>query len=124
MTQPRMVNDRISGAAAAPFLGASLEKKPDAPKFENAVDFLQDGVNQLSVKAQMRDAPQGERSMATTVKTFNALTGLNLTEAEGWKFMVCLKMVRGQQGRFNPDDYVDGAAYMALLGECEAKRDQ
>ena len=42
----------------------------------------------------------GERSMASTVKAFNALTGHNLTESEGWEFMVLLKLVRGRQEIF------------------------
>ena len=47
----------------------------------------------------------------------NALTGHNLSETEGWKFMVCLKLARAAHARFNCDDYLDGAAYMALACE-------
>lgn len=90
----------------------------------NANEFLTDAVGQMQNRAQLRDQPQGERSMATIVATFNALTGHQLTEAEGWEFMVLLKMVRGRQGKFNKDDYVDGAAYFGLLGECESTRER
>jgi hypothetical protein len=75
----------------------------------------------MKQRAQLRDKPEGERSMATIVEAFNALTGKTLTEAEGWEFMLLLKMVRGRQGSFHADDYVDGAAYFGLLGECESK---
>jgi len=87
---------------------------------KHASEFLKEAADQLGIKAQLRDQPQGERSMAATVAAFNALTGKNISESDGWKFMVLLKMVRGQQGKFNADDYIDGAAYFGLLGECES----
>jgi hypothetical protein len=68
-------------------------------------------------RAEQRDQPSGERSMARTVAAFNALTGREVTEEEGWLFMVCLKAARSRGGRFHGDDYVDGAAYFALAGE-------
>jgi hypothetical protein len=84
--------------------------------------FLEEGAKVMRDRAQLRDQPQGERSMEAIVKTFNALTGHNLTEGEGWEFMILLKMVRGRQGNYNRDDYVDMAAYSGLLGECESTR--
>jgi hypothetical protein len=89
-----------------------------------ATDFLQDATKQLANRATLRDQPEGERSMAAIVRSFNALTGHTLTEAEGWEFMLLLKMVRGRQGKFNADDYTDMAAYASLLGECESTRDR
>lgn len=83
--------------------------------------FLEDANKVMKQRAQLRDKPEGERSMETIVKAFNALTGKTLTEAEGWEFMILLKMVRGRQGSFNEDDYTDMAAYSGLLGECESK---
>ncbi len=90
------------------------------PEPERAHTFLEEGAKQMAARAQLRDQPKGERSMANIVKTFNALAGKDLTEAEGWEFMILLKMVRGRQGKYNRDDYVDGAAYFGLLGECES----
>ncbi len=87
---------------------------------ENAHSFLEEASGAMKQRAALRDKPNGERSMARTVATFNALTGKNLSEAEGWQFMVILKMVRGDQGNYNRDDYVDGAAYFGLLGECKS----
>jgi len=52
---------------------------------------------------------------------FNTLTGVGLTDEQGWLFMVCLKMVRAQQGRYRADSYEDGAAYFALAGESAAQ---
>jgi hypothetical protein len=96
-----------------------LETKDDL-KAQPAHGFLKEAVSQMEVRGALRDKPSGERSMAAIVATFNALTGKGLTEAEGWEFMILLKMVRGRQGSFNRDDYVDGAAYFGLLGECES----
>lgn len=58
-----------------------------------------------------------ERSMSLTVELFNRLTGHDLSEVEGWRFMRLLKIVRSL-GAFDPDHYVDEAGYAAL--ECEA----
>lgn len=87
-----------------------------------AHEFLQEGALAMAERAKSRDAQGGERSMASTVAAFNALTGHNLTEEEGWEFMILLKLVRGRQGGFRADDYVDGAAYCGLLGEAASKR--
>ena len=98
--------------------------KKEEPKTFAAHSFLEKAGAAMKQRAEQRDKPQGERSMAGIVKTFNSLTGHSLTEAEGWEFMVILKMVRGRQGNFNDDDYVDGAAYFGLLGECESTRER
>lgn len=93
-------------------------------KKKHAYLFLETAVKEMKDRAAQRDTnpnPQGtggERSMAATIKAFNALTGHNLTESEGWEFMILLKLVRGRQGEFRMDDYVDAAAYSGLLGEC------
>jgi hypothetical protein len=86
-------------------------KKP-----RTALKFLQKGIDAIANRASERDQAQ-ERSMARCVEVFNALTDHALSEREGWMFMVCLKMVRAQQGVLQVDDYVDGGAYFALAGE-------
>ena len=40
----------------------------------------------------------------------------NLNEVDGWTFMVVLKLCRERTGP-DLDNWVDGAAYMALAGE-------
>lgn len=87
---------------------------------EKAHTFLEEASTVMKQRAALRDKPEGERSMESIVKTFNALAGKDLTEAEGWEFMILLKMVRGRQGKYNRDDYVDGSAYFGLLGECKS----
>ena len=53
------------------------------------------------------------------------IEGTSLTERQGWAFMQTLKLVRAantsRNGRYNPDDYQDGAAYAALGAEAASK---
>ena len=88
------------------------KKKPINP----VVEILQEAINTISNRAESRDTEQ-ERSMADIVKMFNVLYGTNLTETQGWVFMILLKIKRASLGKFRPDDYVDGAAYFGLAGE-------
>jgi hypothetical protein len=88
-----------------------------------AIKLLEIAQQTLTERGIQRDCEiTGERSMASTVKVFNALTGHTLTEANGWEFMVILKMVRGRQGSVRADDYIDLSSYGALLGECILKQ--
>ena len=102
----------------------------DAPHVAMAVPdysapaFLEKGAKHMRDRAELRDAPDGEKSMGRTVAAFNELYGKNLTEEEGWMFMVLLKQSRSSQGKFTPDDYEDGAAYFGLAGEAAAKERQ
>lgn len=88
-----------------------------------AQGILQAGIGHMQDRAATYDKPEGERSMAATVAAFNAITGHNLTEEQGWLLMVCLKAVRSQQGAYRGDSYPDGAAYFGLAGEA-AYRDR
>ena len=84
----------------------------------NAPELLIAAADCVADRATQRDCETtGERSMATAVATFNALTGHTLTERDGWIFMTVLKLARAQAGRHVLDDYIDGAAYVALAGE-------
>ena len=94
---------------------------PD-PQQPYPVTLLSDAAHTILQRGVERDTggadqPQ-ERSMAATVAAFNAIEGTSLTERQGWAFMQTLKLVRAantaRNGRFNPDDYQDGAAYAAL----------
>ena len=87
---------------------------------DSAHGFLEEASETMKARAQLRDAQGGERSMAKTVAIFNAWTGNNLSEDDGWRFMISLKQAREVQGKYNRDDYVDLAAYCGLLGEFES----
>ena len=82
-----------------------------------AHEFLERGVSHMRDRAVQRDSEAGERSMARAVAAFNAQEGTNLTEAQGWRFMIQLKYAQAVNGVFVADDYEDGAAYFGLAGE-------
>lgn len=82
-----------------------------------APDILTAALGHMQDRAATYDKPEGERSMPATVAAFNALTGHTLTAEQGWLFMTVLKLCRTQQGGHRPDNYEDGAAYFALMGE-------
>jgi hypothetical protein len=102
--------------ASSPLDGDKLKASP----WQSAVKFLEDGAKVLKARAQLRDQPAGERSMAKTVAIFNTWTGNNLSVEDGWRFMIALKQAREIQGAFHGDDYTDGAVYFSLLGEEES----
>lgn len=90
--------------------------KDNSPK---AVQILNEAVSIMAERGKSYDKSGGEaeRSMPKIVAMFNALTGHELTPEQGWKFMCCLKLARSEQGEYREDNYLDGAAYMALAGE-------
>lgn len=89
-----------------------------------APEILEAAAGHLKDRAKTYDdSGEGERSMARTVATYNALTQTAMTVEQGWLFMVVLKMVRTQQGGYRGDNYEDGAAYFALAGEEAAAAD-
>lgn len=90
----------------------------------NAIDILKTGIEILDQRGKERGHLDGERSMPKIISIFNAITGYSLTESDGLKFMIALKLGRAESGKFNIDDYIDGADYIALLGECEAKKNE
>jgi hypothetical protein len=84
----------------------------------NALDFLQDSMNTLEQRGKDYDQEGGERSMGKTIAAFNAITGRDLTEQEGWLIMLLLKQVRQwSTNQFHQDSALDSVAYAALLAE-------
>lgn len=73
----------------------------------------------LTTRAESYDSASGERSMAKVVKAFNAITGQDVTEAEGWEFMSIIKQVRlfTNTNQVHIDSYEDNIAYATLLAE-------
>ena len=107
----------------------TTDQRVTAARFDTASgripahEFLEKGVGHMKDRASQRDAEDGERSMKRCVEAFNALEGTNLTETQGWKFMVMLKMARSVSGDFTADDYEDMAAYAGLAGESASMED-
>lgn len=99
------------------YLGYSQPVDPVTDKPIKAHEFLERGAQHMRDRAVQRDANDGERSMRRAVEAFNAQEGTNLTEAQGWRFMIQLKYARAVNGVFVADDYEDMAAYAGLAGE-------
>ena len=84
-----------------------------------APDILKKSAQHMLDRATTYDKPEGERSMAKTVQAFNAITGRDITTAEGWLMLAVLKQVRAFQnpGKPHVDSLEDGPAYLALMAE-------
>ena len=89
----------------------------------SASDFLQKADKIMRQRGEQYDKEGGERSMAQTVKAFNAITGRDLTETEGWTFMLILKQTRLFQNRksAHQDSCEDSVAYASLQAESAMK---
>lgn len=84
-----------------------------------APDFLHKAAALMEDLGKEYDKPEGERSMGKTVRAFNAITGRDLSEAEGWLLLQILKDVRQWQnpGRYHADSAEDAITYSALKAE-------
>lgn len=107
--------DPHAGTAGAPVIATAVPA--DAPS------ILIEAADCIGSRAAERDQ-DSERSMSRAVAMFNAWRGGDgadcghLSERDGWVFMALLKLSRAAGGDHRLDDYVDGAAYVALAGEC------
>lgn len=89
----------------------------------HAAEFLRDAAEIMEERAKQYDSPTGERSMGKCVMAFNAITGKDLSESEGWLLLQVLKDVRQWQNpAFHRDSAEDGIAYSALKAEALASR--
>jgi Domain of unknown function (DUF6378) len=86
------------------------------PDALTANQILERASELLGVRGQEYEQ-QRERSIGRVVGAFNALTEHKLTNEQGWLFMVLLKLARAQGGSYKADNFDDGAAYVALMGE-------
>ena len=92
----------------------------------DAENYLNDSFKIMQERGKTYDkGEEKERSMESTVKAFNAITGNELTESEGWLFMLVLKQVRQwSNSAFHFDSALDSVSYAALLAESLEKEDQ
>jgi hypothetical protein len=87
-----------------------------------APDILAAAAKHMADRAKTYDKPEGERSMDSAVKAFNAIVGRDLRESEGWVLLACLKAVRlFSAPGYHEDSAEDLVSYCALLGEAKAK---
>jgi hypothetical protein len=100
--------------------GNTAEHYDEPPAIEytrTAEQFLSQAADLLIERGKQYDKPDGERSMGSTVKAFNAITNKTLSESEGWLFMSILKRVRQYQGPYHKDSAEDSVSYAALEAE-------
>lgn len=84
----------------------------------NAIDLLNKAAGHMRDRAATYDKPKGERSMGKAVEAFNAITGRDLQESEGWLLLQVLKDVRDRQRpAAHQDSLEDAIAYAALKAE-------
>lgn len=82
-----------------------------------ANEILSEGEKCLRARAALRDSEAGERSAKRAAAIVSAWEGVEVDELHIWRVLAAVKMARSMQGRHHEDDYVDAAAYIALLGE-------
>lgn len=88
-----------------------------------APELLHKAASIMEERGKEYDRPEGERSMGRAVNAFNAITGKDLTESEGWLLLQQLKDARQWQnpGRYHEDSAQDCIAYSALKAEALAE---
>lgn len=88
-----------------------------------APEFLHKAAALMEERGKEYDKPEGERSMAKAVNAFSIITGVRISESEGWLFMQILKDVRQWQNpaTFHADSAEDCVAYAALKAEALAQ---
>jgi hypothetical protein len=94
----------------------------EAPKMPEpkAAELLGRAAAHMHDRSATYDEPEGERSMGKIVTAFNAITGRDLTESEGWMFMQQVKLVRlFTRSEYHADSAEDNIAYAALLAEAK-----
>lgn len=89
---------------------------PPDPAHPRADEILRSVAELLAQRGAQRDSPEGERSMMLAIQMFRLATGIELSVAQGWHFMVILKLarMRSNRGPVNPDDFLDAIGYLAL----------
>ena len=87
---------------------------PEAP------ELLGRAARHMHDRAATYDTLGGERSMGKAVRAFNAITGRELTEAEGWLLLQVLKDVRlFTRSEYHADSAEDCISYAALKAEAK-----
>lgn len=98
----------------------AVQLVPASPTRFDAAQLLRDAAATLEARGVRYDRDgktSKERSMEGIVERFQAATGIKLTPAQGYQFMVCLKEERIERDPNGYDNYVDAVAYAALQVE-------
>lgn len=85
----------------------------------SSLDFLDKAKAIQAERGTEYNKPGGERNMGKIVTAFNAITGHNISETDGWAFMSILKQVRlfSNREKAHADSCVDFVSYAALQAE-------
>lgn len=104
-------------------LVSTTSSVPVVKASKKATEFLSKALSLLEERGKDYDQPEGERSMGKTVVAFNAITGHNLKESDGWLILQLLKDVRQNQNRdsYHADSAEDCISYAALKAEALAE---
>lgn len=95
-----------------------LQFRPEEAAKASAPELLNKAADLLTARGKQYDRPEGERSMGKAVSAFNAITGRNLSESEGWLLLQVLKDVRlFQKPGYHQDSAEDCIAYASLKAE-------
>ena len=97
---------------------------PPAPELPTpqAPELLGRAAALMHERGKTYDTPGGERSMGKAVAAFNAITGRDLDESEGWLLMQVLKDVRlFTRSEYHADSAEDCIAYAALKAEARGR---
>lgn len=107
---------------AGTFVEVAEEVEPSPVPDPMAAELLGRAARHMHDRAATYDKPEGERSMGRAVQAFNAITGRDLTESEGWLLLQVLKDVRlFTRSEYHADSAEDCIAYAALKAEAKSK---
>lgn len=109
-------------AEAGAIVEVAEEVEPSSVPDPMAAELLGRAARHMHDRASTYDKPEGERSMGRAVQAFNAITGRDLTESEGWLLLQVLKDVRlFTRSEYHADSAEDCIAYAALKAEAKSK---
>lgn len=101
-----------------PWEPVEIQDVKASAKASTAADYLGKAQALMIERGKQYDKPEGERSMGKAVMAFNAITGRNIRESEGWLLLQILKDVRQWQNpAFHAGSAEDCVAYAALKAE-------
>lgn len=78
--------------------------------------WLAEAARLIDERGKQRDRPDGERSMPLATPIFEAITGKAMTPADGWLFMLSVKLAR-LRVKIDEDSIADAMAFFALWAE-------
>ena len=117
-THPQYLHARHVLGLGSPEASEEEAELPAEEHSRTAEAFLKQAAELMKERGKQYDQPGGERSMGKAVAALNAITGRDLTEAEGWLLLSLVKRVRQFSGAgYHQDSAEDAVAYAALEAE-------